>query len=258
MSQGSVGDCWLLSGISALAEFEGAIRRIFRRTDDLEARPKEGANLYTVTLWDLPSWREVDVAVDERLVRTADGRSLVGCKMSGEGELWVCYLEKALAAHCGGWDKIDGGQVCSMRVRCSCSCLDSSALGSDLDLARCMTLDAPSPSFCGAQCTHAWALLTGCKEQYVIRRRKSGKWGAGGTFNPNEKRWEPLANSPHDGFQGLWPVGWPDVGGGGDLKLELVRWSWLTGLTPSIPRFLPHSSRTGHFVCFLLLLLPDA
>ena len=31
-------------------------------------------------------------------------------------------LEKAVAAHCGGWDKIDGGQ-----------------------------------------CTHAWALLTGCQ-----------------------------------------------------------------------------------------------
>ena len=25
------------------------------------------------------------------------------------GELWVPYLEKAVAVHSGGWDKIDGG-----------------------------------------------------------------------------------------------------------------------------------------------------
>ena len=49
---------------------------------------------------------------------------LLGCEPSQDGELWACYLEKAVAAHCGGWDKIDGGQ-----------------------------------------CTHAWALLTGCKSQ---------------------------------------------------------------------------------------------
>ena len=54
---------------------------------------------------------------------------LLGCEVSKDGELWACYLEKALAAHCGGWDKINGGQ-----------------------------------------CTHAWALLTGCREQYTIRK----------------------------------------------------------------------------------------
>ena len=32
IAQGSVGDCWLLSVISALAEFDGAIKRLFRKT----------------------------------------------------------------------------------------------------------------------------------------------------------------------------------------------------------------------------------
>jgi hypothetical protein len=51
----------------------------------------------------------VDVVVDERLAKKADGSGLLGCQPTVDGELWVCYLEKALAIHCGGWDRIDGG-----------------------------------------------------------------------------------------------------------------------------------------------------
>ena len=54
------------------------------------------------------------------------------------------YLEKALAVHCGGWDKINGGQ-----------------------------------------CTHAWALLTGCKEQYSICKQENGKYRCFGKYNPS-------------------------------------------------------------------------
>merc|ERR1719195_829058 len=42
-----------------------------------------------------------------------------------------------------------------------------------------------------------------------------------GALNPNTGRWEQLANSPHDGFNGLWPMPWPEVGGGGDLDLRV-------------------------------------
>ena len=108
--QGSVGDCWLLSGISSLAEFDGAIHRLFRKTPDLAAAPRgDVPNYYLVTLFDLTTCTEVDYEVDERLAMCADGSGLLGCKPSSDGELWACYLEKALAIHCGGWDKIDGG-----------------------------------------------------------------------------------------------------------------------------------------------------
>jgi len=130
-------------------------------------------------LWDLATWSEVDVVVDERLPCKSDGR-LLGCTPSVDGELWVCYLEKALAVHCGGWDKIDGGQ-----------------------------------------CTHAWALLTGCKEQYTMQKTDKGAYKCLGKYNPNEDRWEEHANSPHEGFSGLWPMAWPEAGGGGARDLEL-------------------------------------
>jgi len=180
ITQGSVGDCWLLSGLASLAEYDGAIARLFRKTPELGLMPRDQPNQYIVTLYDMATWTEVDVTVDERLARRPDGTGLLGCDLSKDGELWAPYLEKAIAAHCGGWDKIDGGQ-----------------------------------------CTHAWALLTGCREQFTIRQVGDGKYGCYGTYNPNTSQWEPLANSPHDGFQGLWPMEWPAVGGGGARHLEI-------------------------------------
>jgi hypothetical protein len=181
--QGTVGDCWLLSGISALAEFDGAVKRLFRKTPYLEERPLDSPNQYIVTLWDLTTWKEVDITVDERLPVMADGSGrLLAAKPSEDGELWVCYLEKALAAHCGGWDKITGGQ-----------------------------------------CTHAWALMTGCKDQYTISMNpKTGKFICCAKYNPFEKKWAKHGNSPHDSDQSMWRVEWPKAGGGGDMNLEVT------------------------------------
>ena len=179
--QGSVGDCWLLSAISALAEFDGAVKRLFAKTEGIEQMPRAEPNVYIITLYELSTFEPVDVVVDERLAARADGTGLLGCKPSADGELWPCYLEKAVAVHCGGWDKIDGGQ-----------------------------------------CTHAWSLLTGCKEQYTIQSSDAGQsYQCYGAFNANEDKWETLANSPHDSKAGLWPMKWPEVGGGGDMNLAL-------------------------------------
>lgn len=66
------------------------------------------------------------------------------------------------------------------------------------------------------RCLQAWALLTGCKYQYTIKRStNTGKFCCFGSFNPNEQRFEQLANCARDGFNALWPMNWPEVGGGG-------------------------------------------
>jgi hypothetical protein len=178
VQQGSVGDCWLLSAISALAEFDGAIMKLFEKTPGIKGMPMDASNTYVVTLYDLKTWEPVDIKVDERLCTRGEG-GLLACQPSVDGELWACYLEKAIATHCGGWDAVDGGQ-----------------------------------------CTHAWRLLTGCKYQYTFRDDGKG-FQCFGAFNPNTSQWEELANSPHEGFQGLWPMAWPEVGGGGDLDQVL-------------------------------------
>jgi hypothetical protein len=118
--------------------------------------------------------------IDERLCKRSDGTGLLGCTPSVDGELWPAYLEKACAAHAGGWDRIDGGQ-----------------------------------------CTHGWALLTGCKEQYTIADRSGdGMYRCTGKWNPNDDCWDPHGNSPHDNSSN-WPMAWPEVGGGGDLNHQV-------------------------------------
>lgn len=179
IAQGGVGDCWLLSAISALAEFHDAIARLFCHTEGVTSRPHDAFNTYTVALYDLTSWERVKVVVDERLCTKPDGRGVLGCSPAVNGELWACYLEKAVAAHCGGWDNIEGGQP-----------------------------------------THAWRLLTGCKHQYTIMSKGHG-FQCFGDLNPNTGEWEKQANSPKYSFQGLWPMPWPEVGGGGDLSLAI-------------------------------------
>ena len=183
IAQGQVGDCWLLSGISSLAEYDGAIAHVFRKTKDLDKMPFDDGrpNMYTITLYDLKTWKEVDIVVDERLCVQPNGSGkLLGAKPSDDGELWACYLEKAIAAHCGGWDKIDGGQ-----------------------------------------CTHAWALLTGNKEQYLIQRAKGkkGKFICSAKYDTEKKKWAEHGNAPSEGHQGLWSVPWPKVGGGREKAL---------------------------------------
>ena len=118
ITQGGVGDCWLLSGISSLAEFDGAIKHLFRRTQGIGSLPASTPNTYTITLWDLPTWKEVDVVIDERLARKADGSGLLGCEMSRDGELWVCYLEKAIAVHVR-YTISNARHVSSLRIRAS-------------------------------------------------------------------------------------------------------------------------------------------
>ena len=76
------------------------MKRLFTKTPEITRRPLDQPNVYTVTLYELSTYEPVDVVVDERLAVKADGSGqLLGCEPSSDGELWVCYLEKAVAAH---------------------------------------------------------------------------------------------------------------------------------------------------------------
>jgi len=107
--QGTVGDCWLLGAISSIAEFDGAVKHLFRKTKLLDKRPLPGPNMYKITLYCLETWKPVTYEIDERLPVKGDGSGkLLACRLSGFGELWPALLEKAMAIHCGGWDAVYG------------------------------------------------------------------------------------------------------------------------------------------------------
>lgn len=71
----SQGDCWLLSAMSALAEYEGTITKIFASTPNLQFLPSHEHNTYLVNLYDVGKNRPVQIAVDERLCCRADSSS---------------------------------------------------------------------------------------------------------------------------------------------------------------------------------------
>ena len=200
VQQGGVGDCWLLSAISALAEFDGAVHKLFENTPGgIEDMPRAGPNAYHVTLYDLKTWEPVDVVIDERLAARPDGSGqLLGARPSEDGELWVCYLEKAFAVHCGGWDEIDGGEP-----------------------------------------PHAWSIMTGCKEVYSIFSRlaedgETKEFRCYGQFDSSVGEWAPQANSTNETSQTVFGMPWPEVGrehgdesgpvGADDLFRKIAAW----------------------------------
>jgi hypothetical protein len=76
----------------------------------------------------------------------------------------------------------------------------------------------------GGQCSHAWSIMVGCREQYTIRKNpRTGKYGCFAKYNPHEGRWSKHYNSPHDNMSDMWQVPWPKIGGGGGAQdLELA------------------------------------
>jgi len=111
--RGGVCNCYMVASFAALAEWPGAIKKLFRKTKGADEMPRSNAaNEYTITLYDLesaPVAREVDVVVNERLAVDVDKGKKLGLPISDCAELWPCYLEKALVVHCGGWNDIGSG-----------------------------------------------------------------------------------------------------------------------------------------------------
>ena len=60
--------------------------------------------------------------------------------------------------------------------------------------------------------------MTGVKEQYCLQRNKKGKYIATAKQNPTTGEWAEHGNASDEGFQNVWHVPWPEVGGGGGKK----------------------------------------
>ena len=119
--QRQLGDCWLLCSISALAEFDGLVSRLFSE-QELALDGK-----YEVRLFDLASQTWKQYRIDDRLQTLPEDCSrLRFADVSPEREIWAPLLEKAFAVHAGGWDKIEGGDpqialACLTGCRPTCS-----------------------------------------------------------------------------------------------------------------------------------------
>lgn len=78
--QGQVGDCWMISAISALAEFDGEVQSLFNP----KQLSQEGK--YSIRLFDLPSQQFKNIVIDDRLA--CKNGSLMSCKPTADDEIW--------------------------------------------------------------------------------------------------------------------------------------------------------------------------
>jgi hypothetical protein len=81
VQQRGIGDCWLMCSMSAVAEFDGLISRLFT--------PQElsKAGKYTIQLFDLKKQKWVEYAIDDRLQTDEDGGCLRFADLSPEKEV---------------------------------------------------------------------------------------------------------------------------------------------------------------------------
>jgi hypothetical protein len=145
LTQGSLGDCWFISALSALASANDAsfLKNLFL-TPEIDPT---GAGVYAVRLWKNGNW--VEIILDDRFpVRKGaywdakdqtvyaggglgPGRlgTPVFLKSRSHNEFWGMMLEKALAKYYGGYSKIEGGFV----HLALCDMIPGS-IGEDIDL----------------------------------------------------------------------------------------------------------------------------
>lgn len=110
--QGELGDCWFLSSLAVLADFQSG--RFVRAL--LPGQPAPGAKLsragvYLVRLCLGGRW--YGVLVDDRLPCIGGGpfyRQLAYC-VTHRLQLWASIIEKAFAKVCGSYEAIQGGEA---------------------------------------------------------------------------------------------------------------------------------------------------
>ena len=102
LRQGGLGNCWLISAFSAVAEFPDKIRALIKQT----ALSKSGR--YVVKLFHPVDEKWTSYVVDDRLPVNKHGH-LRNVRLSCAGELWPAILEKAMAAMYGNYASLDGG-----------------------------------------------------------------------------------------------------------------------------------------------------
>jgi hypothetical protein len=114
IAQGQLGDCWLLSAIACLAEFPGAIEKVFI-TREYSARGKYAVQLYSGKKINSGTDNERDegwvtIVVDDLFpCGNQSGEPIFAQTGEKSDALWVLILEKAFAKFCGSYCGLDGG-----------------------------------------------------------------------------------------------------------------------------------------------------
>jgi len=106
IQQGYLGDCWMVSSFSALAEYPDRVRALFKQKElSVDGR-------YDVRLYDPIAEEWKVITIDDRLPywkKPGKHGNLCFAKPTKENEFWPCLLEKAVAKFVKSYHRIDGG-----------------------------------------------------------------------------------------------------------------------------------------------------
>lgn len=108
--QGNVGDCWLMSALSSLAEFPKFIQNeTFQNIEEISTDGK-----YTLKLYNMQKRDWIKVTVDDYVPcfkKKSWFNSDVPCfaQLPQDNELYILLIEKAFAKLAGSYEKINGG-----------------------------------------------------------------------------------------------------------------------------------------------------
>ena len=103
IQQGELGDCYLLSALSVLAEQKSFIKRLFHSKN---ASP---TGCYSIWLCDSGEWK--NIIIDDYIpCKVSPLQGLAPCfSKSKSDDIWVILLEKAFSKLFGNYHNIDGG-----------------------------------------------------------------------------------------------------------------------------------------------------
>jgi hypothetical protein len=101
ITQGQLGDCWLLSALGVVAVRPAILKHLFVKVDSRRGE-------YKLRFYREGAWEEV--TIDDRFPCGGDGKPVFGhCK--DPEEIWVLLIEKALAKLLGTYEALDGGYL---------------------------------------------------------------------------------------------------------------------------------------------------
>ena len=110
LGQGALGDCWLITAISTMAEYPESLKQLFLTKKHNEI------GQYVLRLYDAEDGEWLDVKVDSLVPidlgggMAYEGKPLVYVNPTKQ-EVWMCVLEKAVAKLFGSYAQLNGGLV---------------------------------------------------------------------------------------------------------------------------------------------------